>query len=372
MNSGQFKQLAQERIGELLDHFSDFKEPWQGFPHIYKTQQFDRRIIEKLVCDDTMKTIYHLLSGTMISYLRDRRASVVTYFYEASTRTRMSFERAAHLLGATVIGTEAGGIFSSAVKGETLADTVRVLSGAGLGIGYADLIIIRHKVPHIIEKEAIPVARVPIINAGDGTHQHPTQALLDLATIYLRFGKLDRINIAIVGDIKYSRTIRSLCYLLSKFDRVKIYLVSPEELRVENDIRSHLDEEGVWYREETDLNKILPLVDIIYFTRLQAERFIDDQPQLYEKLIAQVPAYSLLPNNINLVPENTIVLHPLPIGDNEINEALKKDPRIWAFIQTDVGVATRIALINRIFRELGKKQMHQNFKDVVFGNMRWA
>jgi aspartate carbamoyltransferase catalytic subunit len=281
----------------------------------------------------------------------------------------MSFERAVLFLGANIIHTESGGIFSSAAKGESLADTARVVSGVGLDIGYADLLIIRHPEEYAVEKAA-EFSRVPVINAGDGQHQHPTQAFLDLATIFLRFGRIDNISIAMIGDIHSGRTIRSLCYLLSKFKGVKIYLVSPEEIRIKNDIREHLEEREVWFCEETDLNSVLPKVDVCYFTRLQAERY-QDQKELFEKIKKKVPQYSLSKNNINLIPNDSIVLHPLPIGDDEIRENCKDDKRIWAFIQSDIGVATRMALINRIFRELAKNELHERFRQTIFSSLAW-
>jgi len=157
---------------------------------------------------------------------------------------------------------------------------------------------------------------------------------------------------------------------LSKFDDVKIYLVSPEEISIKEDIKEHLTEKNVWFREEADLNSVLPHIDVAYFTRLQAERF-RDQEELCQQLKKKIPLYSLTEKNLDLVPQQAIVTHPLPIGDNEIVEEIKTDPRIWAFIQSDIGVATRMALINRIFKELGKLNMHQNFKELVFSGLGW-
>lgn len=361
--------LSRDRIRQLPDHFEPFKDPWEGFPHILRTQQFSRRMIESLIFKDTMKTLFHLKNRSLISYLRDNKITVVTYFYEPSTRTRMSFERAILFLGANIIHTESGGIFSSAAKGESLADTARVVSGVGLDTGYADLLIIRHPEEQAVEKAA-EFSRVPVINAGDGQHQHPTQAFLDLATIFLRFGRIDNISIAMIGDIHSGRTIRSLCYLLSKFEGVKIYLVSPEEIRIRDDIKEHLRERNVWFREETNLNSVLPKVDVCYFTRLQAERY-KNEIELFEQIRKQIPQFSLTKKNINLIPDASIVLHPLPIGDDEIRENCKSDKRIWAFIQSDLGVATRMALINRIFRELAKREMHSNFKQTIFSSLGW-
>lgn len=362
-----YVRLSEKRISEMPKILPNYAEPWEGFPHILRTQQFSRPMLDKLFYD-SLKTLYFIKTNGVISFLSGKR--VVTYFFQPSTRTRFSFEVAAQALGAKLVSTEAGSIFSSAAKNESLEDTVRVVAGMGTGIGYADLIIIRHPVNFSVE-QAAKLSRKPVINAGDGTHQHPTQSFLDMVTILLRFGRLDKLRIALVGDIRFSRTIRSLCYLLAKYAGSQIYLVSPEELQMQDDIRSHLRDNNVWFREETDLNSVLPKVDVVYFTRLQAEYFKKDDPDLYERLKLQIPNYSLTTHNLDLIAKDSIVLHPLPIGDNEIHENIKSDQRIWAFIQSDIGVAVRMALINRIFKELSKQRMANDFNNTVFGTLGW-
>lgn len=241
---------------------------------------------------------------------------LATLFYEPSTRTRLSFEAAMLRLGGEVISTENAKEFSSAIKGESIEDTIRVVQN------YANAIVIRHFQDGTAAKAA-SVAKIPIINAGDGKGQHPTQALLDLYTIYKECGKLDGIKIAMVGDLAFGRTVRSLCYLLGKLNQTEIVFVSPENLRIGEDIKEYLQKHNMSYIEETELNKVLPEVDVIYMTRIQKERMSLEN---YEKAKGK---YVIDMSNFGLIKPSSRILHPLPHVE-EIDlpiEVEQSDPR---------------------------------------------
>lgn len=260
---------------------------------------------------------------------------LATLFYEPSTRTRLSFEAAMLKLGGSVITTENAKEFSSAVKGESIEDSIRVVAS------YANAIIIRHYEDGAALKAA-NVSKVPVINAGDGKGQHPTQALLDLYTVYKEIGRVENLKIAIVGDLASGRTARSLCYLLGKFSGNEIILISPEHLRIGEDIKQYLNKHKVIFREETDLNKILPQVDVVYMTRIQKERMSAED---YEKAHGK---YTITESNLSLLKQSSRVLHPLPKVD-EINipiEVEQNDPRIAYFRQAENGLYVRMALLD--------------------------
>src|SRR5579871_2497263 len=191
-------------------------------------------------------------------------------FYEPSTRTRLSFESAMLRLGGRTMGTDNAREFSSAAKGETLEDTIRIVAG------YSDVIVLRHQ-EEGAARRAAAVSDVPVINAGDGAGQHPTQSLLDLFTIQDELGRIDGITVAMVGDLANGRTVRSLAYLLSKFRDVRLVFVAPPAVRMGDDIKRHLDENGISWREESDLGAVLPAADVVYQTRIQKERFGSDE-----------------------------------------------------------------------------------------------
>src|SRR3989344_3618408 len=226
--------------------------------HIIESQQFDKKFINKIfsIADRLEKKSYNSLKGKIMASL----------FYEPSTRTRFSFESAMLKLGGSVITTENADKFSSAAKGETLEDSIRVVNN------YADVIVLRHYENGASERAA-RVSRIPIINAGDGTGQHPTQALLDLYTIKKEMKKIDGTSIAMVGDLKHGRTIRSLSYLLGKYKNIKIYFVSLKDLRVKDDIKSYLKKHRIYYKEIEDLRSVIGKIDVLYQTRIQKERF---------------------------------------------------------------------------------------------------
>ena len=262
---------------------------------------------------------------------------LATLFYEPSTRTRLSFESAMHRLGGSVISTENAKEFSSAIKGESIEDTIRIISS------YADCIVIRHS-EEGIAKKAAEISKVPIINAGDGKGQHPTQALLDLYTIYREFGRIENIKIAMVGDLACGRTVRSLCYLLGKFKGNEIIFISPDNLKIGEDIKEYLLKHEVTFKEEINLNKILPDIDVVYMTRLQKERMSSVD---YEKAKGK---YVINMSNFPLLKRNARIMHPLPKVD-EINIPLdieKTDGRIAYFRQAENGLYVRMALLNHL------------------------
>ncbi len=249
-------------------------------------------------------------------------------FYEHSTRTRFSFESAMSRLGGKVITTENAIQFSSVMHGETLEDTVRVVAN------YSDVIVLRHNEIGGAARAAA-VSSVPIINAGDGKGgQHPTQALLDLYTIHREIKTIDGVRIAMVGNLADGRTVRSLAYLLGKFERVKIFFVAPKTLQMKQDIVDYLQHHNVWFTEEEDLRKIIDEVDVVYMTRLgPLEREKTDPTRFYidESLM-------------KFLPKKSIVMHPLPRA-NEISPEVDSDPRAAYFRQTRNGILVRMALL---------------------------
>jgi aspartate carbamoyltransferase catalytic subunit len=300
--------------------------------HVIEAQQFDVSTISRLI--QTTQDMEKAVSGGGTSQFRGR--IMATLFYEPSTRTRFSFEAAMHRLGGGVVSTENAAEFSSVAKGETLEDTVRILNG------YADVLVIRH---HEVgsAKRAASVSRIPVINAGDGAGQHPTQALLDLYTIHKEIGSIDGLRIAMVGDLAQGRTVRSLAYLLSKYQDVRIYFVAPPLLKMKEDILDHLRERGVWYTEETDLDKVLPEVNVVYQTRIQKERF-GDRIADYEQCRG---VYLITSESLRLMKADAIVMHPLPRLD-EIAKEVDSDPRAAYFRQAQNGVCVRMALLTMV------------------------
>jgi aspartate carbamoyltransferase catalytic subunit len=265
---------------------------------------------------------------------------MATLFYEPSTRTRLSFETAMLRSGGSVISTENASQFSSAIKGETLEDTIRVISG------YADVIVLRHPESGSAQK-ASSVSSVPLINAGDGSGQHPTQALLDLFTIHDELHCIDGITIAMVGDLLYGRTVHSLCYLLAKnYTIKKLFLVAPETVRMREDILTFLKKKKIPLEETPNLSKILPQCDVVYQTRIQKERF-GDKIQEYEKAKG---IYTIGKEEIHQMKKDAILLHPLPRID-EIDTAIDNDPRSAYFRQAKNGLFVRMALLETLLKK---------------------
>lgn len=256
---------------------------------------------------------------------------LATCFYEPSTRTRLSFESAMTRLGGRVIGF-ADAASSSATKGESVSDTIRVISC------YADICAMRHP------KEGAPMVAaekslIPVINAGDGGHHHPTQTLTDLLTIRSLKGRLGGFTIGLCGDLKFGRTVHSLINALVRYDDIRFIFISPEELRVPDYITDMLKEKGVPYKEVIRLENVMPELDLLYMTRVQKERFFNEEDYVRLK-----DFYILNADRMNLAKEDMLVLHPLP-RVNEISVEVDDDPRAVYFRQAQYGVYVRMALI---------------------------
>ncbi len=261
-------------------------------------------------------------------------------FYEPSTRTRFSFEAAAQALGATCISTENARQFSSAYKGETLADTVRIASG------YVDAIVLRYHQTGGAQEAALH-ATVPVINAGDGTGQHPTQALLDLYTILKHVGQLEGKEIVLVGDLGNGRTVHSLAYLLAKhYPNNRVVLLSPDvpQVMMPRNILGYFESKGVvWWKESEWSEVLLASADIVYMTRVQQERF-KDNPVLHMEVVEQANRLNLTPELVGRMKSSAIIMHPLPrLG--EIPPQIDQDPRAKYFEQAQNGLWVRMALL---------------------------
>ena len=299
--------------------------------HIILSQQFDNEFLFEVfrLAED--------IRSNPLDYSDVLRNKVIALlFYEPSTRTRFSFESAVMRLGGGAIMTENATEFSSVSKGETLADTIRTVSN------YVDAIILRHK-DDDSSKTALATSSVPIINAGSGKSQHPTQALLDAYTIWRRFGTLEGLSVCFVGDLLRGRTVDSLVYLLSKFARNSFHFVAPENCRLKSGLREHLDEHGVQYTETEKIVECLSKTDVLYMTRIQQERFAEQQE--YEKAKGK---YVLDAEMVGQMQDSAIIMHPLPRID-EISVDVDDDPRAVYFQQTENGMWVRMALLTLIF-----------------------
>ncbi len=266
---------------------------------------------------------------------------IATLFYEPSTRTRLSFEAAMLNLGGSVLGFSSAAS-SSASKGESVADTIRMVSC------YADICAMRHP------KEGAPLvaslhSSIPVINAGDGGHQHPTQTLTDLMTIRTLKGRLDYITIGLCGDLKFGRTVHSLINALVRYENVRFVLISPNELRIPDYIRQEvLSDNHAEFKEVTQLEEVMSELDILYMTRVQRERFFNE-----EEYIRMKDCYILDAKKMELARSDMLVLHPLP-RVNEISVEVDKDPRAKYFEQVQFGVYIRMALILKLLEEASK------------------
>ena len=271
---------------------------------------------------------------------RCRGKKLATLFFEPSTRTRLSFEAAMYELGGQVLGfSEAQS--SSASKGESVADTAKVISC------YADIIAMRHP------KEGAPLvaamnATIPVINAGDGGHNHPTQTLADLLTIYREKDGFENLTVGFCGDLKFGRTVHSLIAALSRYEGIKVVLISPEELKLPSYIKKDvLQEKHIPYVQTTDLEAVMPELDILYMTRVQRERFFNEEDYLRLK-----DSYILTPEKLLNAKADLSILHPLP-RVNEISVAIDSDPRACYFKQVLYGKYMRMALILKLLKEAG-------------------
>ncbi len=298
--------------------------------HVVSSQQFSRALLEDLIARaDEIKREPHHFIGRLAGQV------MTALFYEPSTRTRLSFEAAMLRLGGATMGTDNAREFSSAAKGETLEDTIRIVSG------YADVIVLRHN-EEGAARRAAAVSGVPIINAGDGPGQHPTQALLDLYTIRDELGRIDGVHVAMVGDLANGRTVRSLTYLLSKFKDIKIWFVAPAQVAMRDDLKAHLDDHHVPWVETADLDAVLPEVDVVYMTRIQKERFTD-----LEAYNAVKGVYRIDKDAMSRMRKYAILMHPLPRVD-EIAPEVDSDDRAAYFRQARNGLHIRMALLDRL------------------------
>ena len=259
---------------------------------------------------------------------------LATLFFEPSTRTRLSFESAMLSLGGQVLGFSSASS-SSAAKGESVSDTIRTVSC------YSDIIAMRHP------KEGAPLvaamnASVPVINAGDGGHNHPTQTLADLLTIYREKGGFENLTIGLCGDLKFGRTVHSLIDAMSRYAGVKFVLISPEELKVPSYVKQGMKDKGIPYTQTTDLESVMPELDILYMTRVQRERFFNEEDYLRLK-----DSYILTPEKLAGAKKDLAILHPLP-RVNEIAVAIDADPRACYFKQVLNGKFMRMALILKL------------------------
>jgi aspartate carbamoyltransferase catalytic subunit len=297
--------------------------------HIVAVDQFDRAWM-----DDLFSQADHMRAVTGVDGLL-RGKILATLFYEPSTRTRLSFESAMMRLDGHVISTENAREFSSAIKGETVEDTIRIVAG------YADGVVIRHFERGAAQRAA-NVSPVPIINGGDGPGEHPTQALLDLYTIQNELGRVDDLKVALVGDLRFGRAARSLALLFKETRNTELVFVAPDAVPMGDDIKGALDTAGIRWREEPDLARAMKDVDVVYQTRIQRERFAT--PDEYEMARG---IYIITPENMtNMKPEG-IVMHPLPRVD-EISPEVDSDPRAAYFRQAQNGVFVRMALLHQL------------------------
>jgi aspartate carbamoyltransferase catalytic subunit len=292
--------------------------------HVVESQQFTLPLLMELF--DRSRSMERIVArGGTLDY---QQKILATLFYEPSTRTRFSFEAAMHRLGGRVLSTEHARAFSSEMEGEQVEDSIRIIGS------YSDVIVIRHH-EEGGAKRAAQVSPVPVINAGDGTGgQHPTQALLDLYTIY-RERPINGLSVAFIGDLDRGRTARSLAYLLAKFDRIRIFFVAPPGLQMKPDILEYLDRHNVRYDLETDIDRVISEVDVVYQTRIRATRATD------------APRYAIDSNVLTRMKRDALILHPLP-RTVEIDKSVDADPRAVYFRQAQNGLYVRMALLTMV------------------------
>ena len=308
---------------------------FEGFPHVIRSQQFSRLWLENDLFPNARR-MKRVANNGLSDVLRNK--NMVTLFYQPSTRTRMSFEIAMNLLGGKVIfSTENAKDFSSSAKGESLEHTIKVCCRYK-----PDVIVLRHYKEGSAEIAARS-STVPIINAGDGVGQHPTQALLDLFTIQEALGHIDGISIAIVGDLAKNRVARSLAYLLSKFEGITIHFVSPYTQNMRSDVLDHLRNAGVTFFQSEDLTSVIPSVDVVYMLRAQTE----SGSIIYDL----IDRFFLDKKKAEIARPDAIFMHPLPIDSRvqEIKPEVETDPRsIFLTNQVDNGLYIRMALLEMI------------------------
>jgi aspartate carbamoyltransferase catalytic subunit len=302
--------------------------------HILEAQQFSRDWLEQELFPLAERLVEPAARADQP--LRGRR--LFWLFYEPSTRTRVSFESAIALLGGSSSGLEVS-THPEELLSERLEDRIRVLNDYEY-----DYILLRYH-QEGGARRAAGVSRVPIINAGDGAGQHPTQALLDVFTMRQEIGRLDNLSVALVGDLTFERSTTSLAYLLSNFDNLRLYLVSPETLRIRSDLREYLDRRDIRFKELRDLREVAERLDVVYMTRAHTGRM-----QHAVRFDTADGCYSVNREVLGLLPEHAIVMHPLPRGE-ELPAELDDDPRIAVFRQARHGLAVRMALLQLLARE---------------------
>ncbi|WP_235587086.1 aspartate carbamoyltransferase [Ferroacidibacillus organovorans] len=300
--------------------------------HVISAKSFSREALEALLATAGEMRVIQAQGGA--DFLSHKVMAAL--FFEPSTRTRLSFETAMLRLNGRVISTENAKEFSSAVKGETLEDTIRVVAG------YADVIVLRH--PEIgAAARAAEVSSVPVLSAGDGAGEHPTQALLDMFTILTEVGRLDDLTVTLVGDLLYGRTVHSLVYLLSLFRDVRIVCTAPAAIPLPADVIAYAKARGVHVSFEPDLSRAAKKTDVLYQTRVQKERF----PTVghYEAVRAN---YVIDTRILSELPPHSIIMHPLPRA-GEIDPGVDRDPRAAYFRQSHYGVPVRMAVLKECF-----------------------
>jgi aspartate carbamoyltransferase catalytic subunit len=296
--------------------------------HVVESQQFTVPLLMELF-DRTRAMERIVARGGTLDY---QNRIMATLFYEPSTRTRFSFEAAMYRLGGKVLSTEHARAFSSEFENEHVEDSIRIIGS------YSDVIVIRHH-EEGGAKRAAQVSPVPVINAGDGNGgQHPTQALLDLYTIY-RDRPLDGLSVAFIGELDRGRTVRSLAYLLAKFDRVKIYFVSPPELQIKPDILQYLERHNVAYELDSRIGRVIPNVDVVYATRIRPDRVKDQQ---------EMKRFAIDSAVLERMKSDAMILHPLP-RTVELDKTVDSDPRAFYFRQAMNGLYVRMALLTMLF-----------------------
>src|ERR1700690_842823 len=305
-----------------------------GMPlkHVIESQQFTVPLLMELFArSQGMERV--VARGGTLDY---QNRILTTLFYAPSTRTRLSFEAAMHRRGGRVLSPENAVAFWSEIEGEEVEDSIRIISG------YSDVIVIRHTADDGARRAA-EVSAVPVINAGDGNGgQHPTQALLDLYTIY-RQRPLDGLSVAIIGELDKGRTARSLAYLLAKFERIKMFFVSPPQLQMKADILAYLDEHGVRYELESDIDRVIGEVDVVYQTRIGPERVRDTDGLRNDGL----KRYAIDSSVVQRMKPDALILHPLP-RTVELDKSVDADPRAMYFRQAMNGLYVRMALLTML------------------------
>jgi aspartate carbamoyltransferase catalytic subunit len=298
--------------------------------HVIESQQFTVPLLMELF--DRSRGMERIVArGGSLDY---QNRIMATLFYAPSTRTRFSFEAAMHRLGGRILSTEHAHVFSSEMEGEQVEDSIRILGG------YCDVIVVRHH-EEGGAKRAAEVSPVPVINAGDGDGgQHPTQALLDLYTIY-RERPLNGLSVALIGELDKGRTARSLAYLLAKFERVRLFFVSPPETQMKPDILEYLEEHSVQYELVSDLHSVVGLADVIYQTRIRPERVRD---------CASLKSFTLDSSVVQQMKPDALILHPLP-RTVELDKSVDDDPRALYFRQAKNGLYVRMALLTMLLEK---------------------